>query len=157
MYPILPIRVTVVIVASVLVVVGGFGSAGAAALTIPAWRAAHGAGSTGTFTLTEPISCDRWPPPRQRCGWFGDFVSDDGTVVRRRMELAGGLSPGSAVGDSLRARDTGSLAQIYPETGGQGWMLSAKFLAGFGAAFIVGIVLLRPWSWWRRGRTVRGA
>jgi hypothetical protein len=149
-YPILPIRVAVAIVASVLVLVGGLGSAAAAVLTIPAWRAAHGEGTTGTFTLTEPMSCDRWPPPRQRCGWFGDFVSDDGTVVRRDMELDGGLPPGSAVGDSLRARDTGSLAQIYPEGGGPGWKLSAKLLAGFVAAFIAGVALLRPWSWRRR-------
>lgn len=147
--PILPTRVVVAIIGSVLVAFGGLGTVGAAVLTIPAWRAAHGGGTTGTFTLVEPISCDRWPPPRQRCGWFGDFVSDDGTIVRRDMELDGGLPPGGVVGDSLRARDTGSLAQIYPE-GGQGWMLSAKFLAGSVTALTVGVALLRPWSWRRR-------
>ncbi|GAB3834851.1 hypothetical protein ACFPIJ_11005 [Dactylosporangium cerinum] len=64
MYPMLPMRVVVTIVRCVLAVFGGLGTVGAAVLTVPTWRAAHGYGTTGTFTLTDPISCDRWSPPR---------------------------------------------------------------------------------------------
>jgi hypothetical protein len=132
------------------VIIGGFGACGATIMLVPAWQAAHGGGHMGTFTLTEPNSCDRYPPPRQRCGWFGDFVSDDGTVARRHMELAGGLPPGAQPGDTLRARDTGSWAQIYRETDTQSWRTSAGFLAAFSGAFLIGILVLQPWSW--RGR-----
>lgn len=143
------------VVAIAWVIIGGFGTCGATVLLIPAWQAAHGGGHTGIFTLTEPMSCDRYQPPRQRCGWFGDFVSDDGTVVRRHMELSGGLPPGAKIGDTLRARDTGSLAQIYQETVSKGWKTPAGLLAAFMGAFILGIILLEPWSW--RGRHGRGA
>ena len=141
------------VVAIGMLVIGGFGILGASVLTVPAWQAAHGGGHTGTFTLTEPMSCDRYQPPRQRCGWFGDFVSDDGTVVRRHKELHGGLPPGATIGETLPARDTGSLAQIYQGTDTQGWKNPAGFLAGFAGAFLLGIILLLPWL--RRGRRHR--
>jgi len=152
----LPLRVYVLIAAVMLLVAGGVGTVGGAMLAIPAWQAAHGEGSTGTLTLTEPMSCDRLPPPRQRCGWFGDFVSDDGTVVRHRLELDGGLPPGAASGDTLRARDTGSLAIIYPEAGSPGWKSYEKVVGWSVAGFVAGMLLLKPWSWRRRWRR-RGA
>ena len=136
------------VVAIAALIIGGSGICGATVLLIPTWQAAHGAGHTGILTLTEPLSCDRYQPPRQRCGWFGDFVSDDGTVVRRHMELDGGLPPGAKIGDTMRARDTGSLAQIYQEIDTQGWKNDAGFLAAFSGAFMLGIILLEPW-WWR--------
>ena len=140
------------VVAVGMLVIGTFGIAGSGVLTVPAWRAAHGAGHAGTFTLTEPMSCDRHEPPRQRCGWFGDFVSDDGMVVRRDLELSGGLPPGAKIGDTLSARDTGSPAQIYQANDTHGWKQPAGFLTGFVGAFVQGAVLLKPWSWWIRPR-----
>lgn len=144
------IRVRVLILAIGMVIIGAFGVAGSALLLVPAWHAAHGGGVTGTFTLTEPNGCDRWQPPRQRCGWFGDFRSDDGKTVRQDRELAGGLPPGAQVGDTVPARDTGSLTQIYQGDDHQGWQVPAGFLAAFSAAFLLGIALLQPWTWERR-------
>ncbi|BCJ48500.1 hypothetical protein GCM10010168_64350 [Actinoplanes ianthinogenes] len=138
------------IAAIAFVVIGAIGSVGTATMLAPDWRAAHGGGVTGTFTLTEPMSCDRREPPRQRCGWFGDFRGDDGRTVRRDMELADGLPPGAAVGDTLAARDTGSRTQIYPVDDVRTWRTSAAFFAGFTGAFLIGLLLLEPWRWRRR-------
>jgi len=144
-------HVTRVVMAVALLVFGGVGSLGAGSLALPAWRAAHGEGRVGTFTLTESLSCDRYAPPRQRCGWFGDFVSADGAVTLHRRELSGGLPPGAEVGDTLPARDAGSWTQIYRLSDTQAWKNPAGFLALFAGLFLLGVVLLRPWRL-RRGR-----
>lgn len=143
------------LVAIGFLIVGGLGAVGATVLAVPDWRAAHGGGVSGTFTLTEPLSCDRYQPPRQRCGWFGDFRSDDGTVTRHRAELSGGLPPGAHVGQTVRAIDVGSLTLVYLEGDTQGWKTSALFVAGFLAAFLLGFLLLEPWRWRSRLRQRR--
>ncbi|MEV0132962.1 hypothetical protein AB0H83_31430 [Dactylosporangium sp. NPDC050688] len=140
------------VLAAMLVVFGGFGAVAAASLLIPAWRAAHGDGHTGTFTLTEPNGCDRYQPPQQRCGWFGDFVSDDGLVVQRHKELSGGLPPGAAVGETVAARDSGSRTVIYPLPDAPTWKEPAGYTAVFTGILLLGVVLLRPWRWARRKR-----
>jgi hypothetical protein len=149
------VRARLMVVAIGWMTIGAIGACGSGFMLVPDWQAAHGGGVTGTFTLTEPLSCDRYQPPRQRCGWFGDFRSVDGKTVRRDMELAGGLPPGAQVGDTVPARDTGSLTAIYQGNDSQSWRLSAGFLAAFSAAFLVGTVLLQPWRW--RTRLRRGA
>lgn len=149
------LRVRLMVVGIAGVIIGVIGACGSGFLLVPAWQAAHGGGVTGTFTLTELVGCDRYQPPRQRCDWFGDFRSDDGTIVRRDMELAGGLPPGARVGDTVPARDTGSLTQIYQANDSQGGRLPAGFLAAFSAAFLVGIVALQPWTWRDRLRRRR--
>ena len=73
--------VRVVVVAPGFVLIGAIGTCGSGFMLVAAVRAAHGAGVTGTFTLTEALECDRYPPPGQRCGWFGDFRSDDGRTA----------------------------------------------------------------------------
>ncbi|WP_433292938.1 hypothetical protein ACQP2F_29350 [Actinoplanes sp. CA-030573] len=149
-------RTRLLVVAAFFVVIGCTIGVGSLTMLVPDWRAAHGGGRTGTFTLTEPMSCDRWPPPRQRCGWFGDFVSDDGTVVRRDMELAGGLPAGASAGDTVGARDTGSPTAIYLLTDRSTWKSSAGFAAlGLGAG-LAGLLALEPWSWRRRWRARHG-
>lgn len=145
-------HVTRLVMAVALLVIGGIGSLGAGSLAIPAWRAAHGQGRVGTFTLTEPLSCDRYAPPRQRCGWFGDFVSADGAVTLHRRELSGGLPPGAAVGDTLPARDAGSWTQVYQLSDSQTWKTSAGFSALSAGFFVLGVVLLHPWRLVRRRR-----
>ncbi|XVV12952.1 hypothetical protein ACQP2X_00935 [Actinoplanes sp. CA-131856] len=128
------------------VVIGAVVGAGSLTMLVPDVRAAHGEGRVGTFTLTEPMSCDRWEPPRQRCGWFGDFVSDDGRDVRTDMELSGGLPDGARTGDVIAARDTGSQTAIYPLTGDQSWKQAAAFAALGLTACLAGLLTLRPWS-----------
>jgi hypothetical protein len=128
-------------------IIGSMIFVGSIVITVSAWLAAHGAGRSGTFTLTEPLGCKPYEPPRLRCGWFGDFTSDDGTVTRRHMELFPQLRYRAAAGQTLRARDTGSLAQIYQEGDTQSWKGDLLFVAGGLAAIAVGILLLEPWQW----------
>jgi hypothetical protein len=148
------LRLRLKILAIGWVVIGGFGACLAGLALVPDLRAAHGDGVTGRFTLTEPQTCDRYEPPRQRCGWFGDFLGEDGRTVRRHMDLNGGLPPGARVGDTVAARDAGSPAAVYPVEGSDAWRLTAGVFAGFSGAFVVGLVLLLPRSWrrwsWRR-------
>ena len=124
---------------------------------VPAWQAAHGGGRTGTFTLTEFEGCDRFEPPVQRCGWFGDFVSDDGAVVRGRQRLAGGLPKGAQAGETLPARAVGGPGLIYQLDDTERVDQTVNFLAGFTVIFAVGLVLCRPWRFraWLRSRSSR--
>ena len=145
-------RVRLTVIAIIWVIIGACGAGGSGLQLVPAWQAAHGGGVSGRFTLTEPVGCDRYQPPRQRCEWFGDFGSDDGRTVRRGLQLAGGLPPGAQVGDTVAARDTGGLTQVYQAGDSRSWLLSARFFAGFCVAFLAGILLLQPWTWWNRRR-----
>ncbi|WP_238015992.1 hypothetical protein KZZ52_00455 [Dactylosporangium sp. AC04546] len=119
----------------------------------------NGGGRTGTFTLTEFTACDRFKPPEQRCGWYGDFVSDDGSVSRGRQELVGGLPKGAQAGETLRARDVGTPGQIYQLDDTESFGKAVEFLEGFTAIFVVGVLLARPWRFraWLRSRSSRPA
>jgi hypothetical protein len=140
-------RLRLRVVAIAWVIIGGIGACTAGFTLVPDVRAARGGGETGSFVLTEPQSCDRYQPARQRCGWFGDFVSDDGRTVRRNMDLAGGLPPGAQAGDTVAARDTGSQATIYPIDDTTTWRTTAAFFAG--------LLALQPWTWRHRLRQRR--
>lgn len=146
-------RLRLRIVAIGALIIGGIGACSSAVQLVPAWQAAHGGGVAGTFTLTEPIGCDRYEPPRQRCGWFGDFRSDDGRTVRRRLELAGGLPPGAPVGATVPARDTGSRTEIFQADDRESWRSWADFLAVSSGVFLFALALLEPWSWRDRLRS----
>lgn len=141
------VRVRVLVVAIAWVIVGALGACLSGLILVPDVRAARGGGVTGIFMLTEPNGCDRYPPPKQRCGWFGNFRSDDGKIVLKDVELAGGLPPGAQVGDTVPARDVGYSNAVYQVNDHQTWQLSAVIFAAFCTAFLVGIVLLRPWTW----------
>jgi hypothetical protein len=88
-------RRRVMVVAIGWVIIGAVGACLTGLSLVSDARAACGGGITGTFTLTEPNGCDRFQPPAQRCGWFGDFRGDDGKTVRTGVELAGATAGGS--------------------------------------------------------------
>jgi hypothetical protein len=81
------------------------------------------------------------PPPKQRCGWFGDFISDDRAVVKHNVELAGGLPPGAKTADSVRARSAGSHNTVYRDRDTTSWQTDAMFLGLFSGALLLGITL----------------
>ncbi len=117
-------------------------------------------GRTGTFTLTEFTGCDRFKPPEQRCGWYGDFVSDDGAVVRSRQELVGGLPKGAQAGETLHTRDIGLSGLIYPlDYEPEGFSQAIDFGILVTAMFVIGLALSRPWRFkaWLRSRSSRPA
>ncbi|WP_327007595.1 hypothetical protein OHA72_10185 [Dactylosporangium sp. NBC_01737] len=122
-------------------------------------QAPHGGGRTGTFTLTEFKGCDRFKPPEQRCGWYGDFISDDGAVVRSRQELVGGLPKGAQAGETLRTRDVGSPGLIYQLDDAESSGQTVDFVAVVTAMFVVGLALSRPGRIraWLRSRSSRPA
>jgi hypothetical protein len=141
-------RLTVIAVG--WVIIGGIMMCGSGFMLITAWKASHGRGATGTFTLTQLDGCDRYQPPRQRCAWWGDFRSDDGRTIVRHTILDG-LQPGAQVGDTVRARDVAR--QIFRIDDTQSWRESAAFLAVSSAVFLVGVLVLKPWTWRSRART----
>ena len=136
------IRRRLIVVAAGWVIIGGLIACGTGVALVPAVRAAHGGGVAGTITLTAPSGCDRYPPPRQRCGWFGDFRSDDGKTVRSNKELVGGLPPGAHRGDRVPARDTGDPAGVYPRDDSQSWRQLAVIFGVSLAAFLLGSAVL---------------
>jgi hypothetical protein len=144
-------RRRLMVVAIGWVIFGAFGSCLAGFSLVPDVRAARGGGVTGTFTLTEPDGCDRFEPPKQRCGWFGDFRSDDGKTVHIRMYLEG-LPSTAQVGDTVAAREVGDPKTVYRADDRDTWQLTALFFAGFSAVFLIGLLLLQPWTWRSRLR-----
>jgi hypothetical protein len=129
------------------VLIGALGACLAGIDLVPDVRAARGDGVTGTLVLTEPNGCDRFPPPKQRCGWLGKFRSDDGKIVRDDVELSEGLPPGAHAGDTVVVRDVGNPNVVYQANDRDTWQLTAVFFAGFFAAFLIGLLLLQPWTW----------
>lgn len=109
--------------------------------------------------MEESRAGGRFKPPQQRCGWYGDFVSDDGAVVRSRQELVGGLPKGAQAGETLRTRDVGGSGLIYrlDDTGKS--VQTGTFAAVFTAMFVVGVALSRPGRFgaWLRSRSARPA
>ncbi|KAB8190524.1 hypothetical protein FH608_033865 [Nonomuraea phyllanthi] len=83
---------------------------------VPAYTAQFGTGIPGTFTATEHECGGR------DCVWRGDFVSDDGSVVRRGVGLAPGAEP-TGVGDRVAATETGNRRNVYPRNGSADWLL----------------------------------
>lgn len=148
-------RAVIRVVAIVGVIFGALGACAAGSMLVPDLRADRGYGVVGTITLTETDGCDHYPPPKQRCDWFGDFHSGDDKVVERDVELNGGLPAGAQVGDTIAARDAGDPNGVYRVDDHQTWQVSAVILTGFSAGFLVGLVLLQPWTWRERLRRRR--
>ncbi|MEV4556274.1 hypothetical protein AB0K51_04655 [Kitasatospora sp. NPDC049285] len=102
--------------------------------TVPDLEAHLGAGRPGVWTA-EPEYC-----AKGACHVHGDFVSDDGRVVRTDLALRGDDSLYPA-GFQVRARDAGSHDYVYPPGGlGNDWPANAllTLLAALPLAF---------WTW----------
>jgi hypothetical protein len=99
---------------------------------VPAFTAQFGSGVPGAFTATER-NCGR------SCTFQGDFVSDDGSLIRRDV----GVAPGgelSRVGDRVPAEDTGHPYIVYPQAGSWDWLLVAVLGT-------VSVLTLAAWAW----------
>ncbi|WP_106246395.1 hypothetical protein [Nonomuraea fuscirosea] len=83
---------------------------------VPAYTAQFDTGTPGTFTATGRDCSGR------TCSWRGNFVSDDGLVVRRGIGLAPGAEP-AAVGDRVAATEVGHKRNVYPRAGSMDWFL----------------------------------
>ena len=129
------------------VFIGGIGLCVSPVLAAQEWRADHGYGTRGVYTLTEKGGCSHHARPEDNsCGWYGEFVSDDGDVIHTRVYMT---LPGvdRQVGDTARVRDGGFLGEpaLYLDGDAEGWRRNLIFVAAFGAAFLVAlVVLLRP-------------
>lgn len=149
-----------------VVMLGWVGIGGVAFLlssvrTFEEWRADHGHGTPGVYTLTEQRDCSHDPRPEDRtCTWLGRFVSDDGTVVLSDVPL---VLEGAdrQVGDAVRVVDREFSGQqvLYLGDDPDGWRQNLVFVVPSGVALLVGsvglVVILRPWQWparWRRRR-----
>jgi hypothetical protein len=90
----------------------------------PAVRAARGDGMPGTFLVTSR-ECGK------SCTLYGDFTSDDGSVVRVDVMYLDG-TPRVQVGDSLRALDAGDRSGVFRPSGSHQWALIV-IVMGMGA------------------------
>lgn len=109
--------------------------------TGPGWRAAHGHGIPGTFTVTSQ-DCNRG------CMTYGDFTSTDGSDTRSGVQLVeGGSSPHRTDGTTVAALDTADRLGVYP-VGTKDWESSAV-VAALGGAYLLG------WVIWLIGAYVR--
>jgi hypothetical protein len=101
----------------------------------PSWRARFGeSGTPGTFTAMEE-DCSG----RGGCSYWGEFVSDDGSIVRRDVILGSGHGD-VTVGDSTLAYDVGDRAAVYPPGGGHDWIFVTLLLMG-------SVLFLGAWIW----------
>jgi hypothetical protein len=96
----------------------------------PGWRAAHGWGVSGTFTVGSQ-DCHKG------CMTYGDFTSTDGRDSRQAVQLVeGGSSPRRAVGATVAALDTADRLGVYP-VGTKEWQ-SSLAIGLLGAGYLVG-------------------
>lgn len=91
---------------------------------------------------------------------FGDFVSDDGSARAKHVYLDQGPTTPVAdtAGTTVRVRY--GAGEVLPESGASGWSNYREIALWFGAAFVVGWLMIRPWQWprrWRAWRTRRGS
>ena len=103
------------------------------------WRAAHGGGVSGSFTVTRS-EC------RKGCMTYGDFAASDGNTRTDVLLDEGGDGSRRAAGEVVAAHDTGDRLGVFPDGGAQQWGYSAGFL-GLGAGYLIG------WTIWLTRRT----
>jgi hypothetical protein len=96
----------------------------------PAFRAAAGSGTPGTFTL-EQQRCSKGG-----CKWSGSYVSTDGRVVRHDVLFAGDLPEKFEIGRQVSAKNTGSPTYVYSPGGAQAENRSLAVALFIGLAFV---------------------
>jgi hypothetical protein len=126
--------------------IGGLGTVALPGQAISAYRTSHGGGKPGTLTLVESLGCDRNRPPK--CGWYGDFASDDGTVVRSQLELLA-APESAAAGDNVRARYAGGTV-VFLEGDSTGWRPLVAMAVAFFVVFLVGLGATVHFLWPRK-------
>jgi hypothetical protein len=94
----------------------------------PAVRAARGEGTFGTLHVVSR-TC------HNGCSVTGDFVSDDGSLIRTGVRFLGN-APRPDSNDSLRALDTGDPFGVFAPTGSHQWVWSILHLTGGGAGLL---------------------
>ena len=100
----------------------------------PAWRAAHGQGTRGTFLATER-ECDR-----HTCGFYGTFTADDGSAVYEHVWLDSDPR-GLAVGKTIEVYYAGGRSpRAVFLRGSHSWVLIALLI-------VAGIVALGFWGY----------
>lgn len=99
----------------------------------PAYAAAQGHGTLGTYTTTRIASCEH---PAE-CSWYGDFVSADGRHTRLNVRFDGVWTRGTP-GTTTPALDSGDPFTVFPRTGTNLWMRDLMALIG-------GTVIMVPW------------
>jgi hypothetical protein len=123
---------------------------GGSSMLLPAWQATHGHGVAGTFTVDQSDTC--YKP----CSGYGIFRSDDGTIVMDAYLDQAFIGEVHA-GDVVRVRYAHALGRsdLFREDDLDAWHLPAVF-AGVGAfAFLVGLLVIQPWTWVRRRRPLQ--
>jgi hypothetical protein len=89
----------------------------------PAYEARFGTeGVEGTFVVQRE-ECDR------SCVQYGTFTADDGSVLRTDVLIGSGAG-GPAIGETIRAKDTGDRAVVYPLDGGWDWLFTTLLTLG---------------------------
>ena len=101
----------------------------------PSWRAAHGGGTAGAWTISENL-CGR-----RNCEFRGQFRADDGTDVRTDLVFYDPLPETAKVGDSFRARDTGDRNGVFAQSGSNQWHKPALLV-------LASALLLLAWGTW---------
>ena len=115
----------------------------------PAYAAAHGKGTLGTFTA-QTVDCHQGTYSGYHCtGYYGTFVSDDGQTRLRHVFYDRGLSIPSSLPDdpTFRVRYVKSRPPpvVYDENGSKEWVL-ITFLTIAAGVTLVG------WLVWVTGR-----
>jgi len=124
----------------------------AAASAGPAFRAAGGAGTPGSF-IPQSKSC----APKSGCTWYGEFRLPDGTVARTDVTIADTASEGLRTGTPVAATDVGDddtshggSGVVFPTHDPGAWSSTVTDLvrsSGWAAmllALLIGQVLRRP-------------
>lgn len=98
----------------------------------PAIDAAHGGGTTGTFTLGSSVCT-----PKLGCRWVGTFESAGGQPVQ--VDYQGALPAGAGPGTSVPAIHPGASSYVFAPHGSLAWIPDLLLVVVIGA--VVALVL----------------
>jgi len=115
----------------------------------PAIDAAHGGGTTGTFTLGNSVCT-----PKLGCRWVGTFESAGSQPVQ--VDYQGSLPAGAGPGTSVSAIHPGGSSYVFAPHGSHAWIPDLLLVVVIGA--VVALVLwISPISLSRAGKQSHAA